>query len=491
MTNFANAMKQEAAVKRTENGAMAYNTTFNDLLDLFSCIGALRSRSEDEIEAKFARAFAQNNLLATKMLFYCGDIRNGGLGERRTFRICLKWLALNAPEIVIKNMENIPYYNRYDSLFTLVDTSCEEAMWDFVNKILYHDLLQIDRMKKGEKPSLSLLAKWMPSENASSKATKALARKAIQELGMTPRRYRKMLSLLRSALDVTEVKMTANQWDKIKYEAVPSYAMKRYSKAFSVHDMERFHKYIQSVNDKTSKVKINASTLYPYDLVHDVFYGRNIVAQEQWEALPNYVNGANDILVMADVSGSMYGRPIETSIGLAIYFAERNKGHFHNLYMTFTDKPHFVALNDFDSLAKKVEQVINTDVGYNTNLEAAFNKILDTAIQYNMTNEDLPKALCVISDMEIDRYIRFEGLDFVKTMRLKFEQNGYNTMPKLILWNVEARNDTFLTQDSDVIKVSGQSASVFKKLCGCLDGKTDVDFMLETLNDEVYDRVII
>lgn len=490
MTNFANAMKQEAAIKRTENGAMAYNTTFNDLLDLFSCIGALRSRSEDEIEAKFARAFVQNNLLATKMLFYCGDIRNGGLGERRTFRICLKWLALNAPEIVIKNMENIPYYNRYDSLFTLVDTSCEEAMWDFVNKILYHDLLQIDEMKKGEKPNLSLLAKWMPSENASSKATKALALKAIQELGMTPRHYRKMLSLLRSVLDVTEVKMAANQWDKIKYEAVPSYAMKRYSKAFSAHDMERFHKYIQSVNDKTSKVKINASTLYPYDLVHDVFYGKNVVVQEQWEALPNYVNGANDILVMADVSGSMYGRPIETSIGLAIYFAERNKGHFHNLYMTFTDQPHFVALNDFDSLAAKVDQVKRTDIGYSTNLEAAFNKILNTAIQYNMTNEDLPKALCVISDMEIDRYIRFEGLDFVKTMRLKFEQNGYTT-PDIYLWNVAARNDTFLSQSDGVYFVSGHSASVFKQICNNMSGITAYEFMIKVLNDKAYEKVKI
>ena len=491
MTNFANAMRQEAAVKRTENGAMAYNTTFNDLLDLFSCIGALRPRREDEISAKFARAFRQNKLLATKMLFYCGDIRNGGLGERRTFRICLKWLALNAPEIVIKNMENIPYYNRYDSLFTLVDTSCEEAMWDFVNKILYHDLLQVDeKMKKGEKANLSLLAKWMPSENASSKATKALARKAIQELGVTPRHYRKMLSLLRSVLDVTEVKMSAKQWDKIKYEAVPSYAMKRYNKAFAAHDMERFHRYIQSVNDKTSKVKINASTLYPYDLVHDVICGRSLVAQEQWEALPNYVTGTNDILIMADVSASMFGRPIETSIGLAIYFAERNKGHFHNLYMTFTDQPHYVALHDFDSLEAKVDQVKRTDIGYNTNLEAAFDKILNTAIQYNMTNKELPKALCVISDMEIDRYIQWRGLNFVDKMRFKFNQAGY-TMPKLILWNVEARNDTFLTQDNDVIKVSGQSASIFKRLCGCLDGKTDVDFMLETLNDKAYERVII
>lgn len=490
MTNFANAMKQEAVVKRTENGAVAYTTTFNDLLDLFSCIGALRPRREDEISAKFARAFKQDRLLATKMLFYCGDIRNGGLGERRTFRVCLKWLALNAPEIVIKNMENIPYYNRYDSLFTLVDTSCEEAMWDFVNKILYHDLLQVDGMKKGKKPNLSLLAKWMPSENASSKATKALARKAIQELGVTPRHYRKMLSLLRSALDVTEVKMSAKQWDKIKYEAVPSYAMKRYNRAFAAHDMERFNKYIQSVNDKTSNVKINASTLYPYDLVHDVLCGRSLVAQEQWEALPNYVTGENNILVMADVSASMFGRPIETSIGLAIYFAERNKGHFHNLYITFTDQPHYIALFDHDSLVTKVDQVKRTDIGYNTNLEAAFDKILDTAIRYNMTNEDLPKALCVISDMEIDRYIQWRGLNFVDTMRLKFRQAGY-TMPKLILWNVEARNDTILTQGSDVIKVSGQSASIFKKLCGCLEGKTDVDFMLETLNDKAYDRVTI
>ena len=491
MTNFANAMRQEAAVKRTENGAMAYNTTFNDLLDLFSCIGALRPRREDEISAKFARAFRQNKLLATKMLFYCGDIRNGGLGERRTFRVCLKWLALNAPEIIIKNMENIPYYNRYDSLFTLVGTSCEEAMWDFVNKILYHDLLEVDeKIKKGEKANISLLAKWMPSENASSKATKALARKAIQELGVTPRHYRKMLSLLRSVLDVTEVKMSAKKWDKIKYEAVPSYAMKRYNKAFAAHDMERFHKYIQSVNDKTSKVKINASTLYPYDLVHDVICGRNLVAQEQWEALPNYVTGTNDILIMADVSASMFGRPIETSIGLAIYFAERNNGHFHNLYMTFTDQPHYVALNDFDTLVAKVDQVKKTDIGYNTNLEAAFDKILDTAIQYNMTNKELPKALCVISDMEIDRYIQWRGLNFVDKMRFKFNQAGY-IMPKLILWNVEARNDTFLTQDNDVIKVSGQSASIFKRLCGCLDGKTDIDFMLETLKDKAYDRVTI
>lgn len=487
MTNFAQAMKHETTQKFTENGGFAYNSTMNELLDLFSCIGALRSRTEKEIRQKFARAFEQDKLLATKMLFYCGDIRNGGLGERRTFRVCLRWLAEKEPEIVIKNIENIPYYNRFDSLFVLVDTPCEEAMWDFVSKILTHDLIEV---QKNKEPNISLLAKWMPSENTSSRETRALARKAIAALGVSPRYYRKMLSALRAVLDVTEVKMSAKQWEKIRYDAIPSYAMRKYNEAFMKHDGERFRKYIADLNNKSKKAKINASTLFPYNLVRDVMLDRNLVVEEQWEALPNYVEGENDILVMADVSGSMYGRPMETSIGLAIYFAERNQGHFHNLYMTFTDKPHYVAINDMDTLKDKVDTVMRTDVGYNTNLKKAFYKILETAVRYNMTDNDLPKALCVISDMEIDNYVQWNGLDFVGEMKKRFAAAGY-TLPKLILWNVEARNNTILTQSEDVIKASGQSASVFKNLCGYLSGKTDYDFMLEVLNAKAYERVLI
>lgn len=360
-------------------------------------------------------------------------------------------------------------------------------MWDFVSKILTHDLIEV---QKNKKPNISLLAKWMPSENTSSRKTRALARKAIAALGVSPRYYRKMLSALRAVLDVTEVKMSAKQWKKIRYDAVPSYAMRKYNEAFMEHDGERFRKYIADLNNKSKKAKINASTLFPYDLVRDVMLDRNLVAEEQWEALPNYVEGENDILVMADVSGSMYGRPMETSIGLAIYFAERNQGHFHNLYMTFTDKPHYVAINDMDTLKDKVDTVMRTDVGYNTDLKRAFYKILETAVRYNMTDNDLPKALCVISDMEIDNYVQWNGLDFVGEMKKRFTTAGY-TLPKLILWNVDARNNTILTQSEDVIKVSGQSASVFKNLCGYLSGKTDYDFMLEVLNAKAYERVLI
>lgn len=193
---------------------------------------------------------------------------------------------------------------------------------------------------------------------------------------------------------------------------------------------------------------------------------------------------------MADVSGSMYGRPMETSIGLAIYFAERNRGDYQNCYMTFTDRPHFIKINPNDTLKGKVTQVRNTDIGYGTNLEAAFNYILSNATYNNVSNEDMPKALIVISDMEIDSYMRGHGLNFVDTMKNKYAQFDYK-LPKLVLFNVESRNDTFLSQSDDVINISGQSISTFKHLCGVLEGKTTYEMMLEILNDKMYDCITI
>lgn len=482
--NFGYAAKRYGETKFTENGAMAYSTTGNDLLDLFSQIGSLRNRSESEIESKFAKAFRENLLLATKMMFYAGNIR-GGLGERRTFRICLKWLAQNYPSIVIDNMDLVPLFNRYDSLFVLVGTRCEKAMWDFIVNTMTQDMKNF-KMKK----PYSLLAKWMPSENTSSQKTRMLAKKARMALGLSSKEYRKVLTALRKGLNIVESKMSANEWNKVIYSTVPSYAMLRYRNAFKMHDYERFQKYLDSV--KAGRVKINSSTLYPYDLVHKYNMGEypqeDSVVEEQWKALPNYIEGENNILIMADVSSSMYGRPLETSIGLATYFAQRNKGAYSGLYMTFINKPHFISIGKNDSLRDAVVKVQNTDIGYSTNLEAAFKYILNFAISNRVAPHEMPSALVVISDMEIDRYLSTHNFDFLQMMEKMFNSYGYN-LPKIILWNVEARNDTFLTQDKKVIKLSGQSTSVFKGLMDRLNGITDYEMMLRTLNDKMYDCV--
>ena len=488
--NFANAVKNNTNTKLTENGAFAYSTIGKALLDLFAQMGALRPRNEREIAEKYAAAFAADPLLATKMLFYCGNVR-GGLGERRTFRICLKWLATNHADIVIKNIALIPYFNRWDSMFTLIGTPAEKEMWKVISDQLNTDMAAVIESRRGKTQSISLLAKWMPTETASSADTRALARKCMTNLGLTPRAYRKILSALRKHLEVVERSMSAQEWTKILYEQVPSYAMKNYHCAFGKHDPEGFAAYKASL--VKGEKKVNASTLYPYDLVRhylDHYCSTDDIVEAQWKALPNYVHGENNILVMADVSGSMYGRPMETSVGLATYFAQHNKGDYHNLYMTFTNQPHFIQLREGATLRECVNTVEKTDIGYGTNLEAAFNYILKHAIDNNVSNDELPKALVVISDMEIDRYMRQTKMDFVDAMRSKFKRHGY-TLPKLVLWNVEARNDTFLTKQEDVLCVSGQSASTFRELCGNLDGKTAWDLMLETLGNKMYDCIVI
>ena len=500
--NFAQAMAKETQKKLTENGAMAYSTTNNALLDLFGTIGALRSRSEEDIQAKFAAAFNEDPLLATKMLFYARDIREGGLGERRTFRICLVWLSEHYPEIVEKNILNIFHFGRFDDVLCLLDTphgNNKELVIDGIATTLENDIEQITNKKP-----CSLLGKWLPSENASSDKTRKYAKIIRKGLRLSEMEYRKLLSKLRAYIKVVERQMSLGKWEEIEYPSVPSYAMLRYRKAFARRDTQRFSTYLESL--KKGEAKVNASTLFPYDLVHNYTlcsYWRpstkiDTVIEEQWKALPNYVSGENNFVVMADVSGSMYGRPIETSIGLATYFAQRNSGAYKNLYMTFTDRPHFVSLEDCKTFREAINKALSTDVGYSTNLKAAFDYILSTAKENNVSAEELPKALVVISDMEIDPYFPCEAsyqgyrrnLDFVETVRKDFEAAGYQ-LPKLVLFNVEARRDTFLSQDNNIIFVSGQSTSVFKKMCKALEGKTAYEFMCETLNDPVYESVVI
>lgn len=503
MSNFAQTAKNVGTMKLTENGALAYNTTTNVLTDLFAQIGALRPRTEDEIATKFANAFGVDPLLATKMLFYAGNVR-GGLGERRTFRVCLKWLAQNCPSVVKANAHNIPHFNRWDSLFVLVGTPAEQCAWDIIKEQLHLDLDgALKSAKTQKKVGISLLAKWMPTETAHNAKTVALAHRAMKKLGLTPRAYRKMLSALRAHIGVVESLMSAGKWDEIEYPAVPSYAMKNYRGAFARHDAEGFAQYKESL--VKGETKINASTLYPYDLVHQYMasgnwtWGRNyeknytpdVIVEEQWKALPNYVEGENNFVIMADVSGSMSGRPMETSIGLATYFAQRNKGDYHNLYMTFTSDPHFITLNEGETLASCVGKVERTGIGYSTNLDKAFTYILNHAIKNNVSPDEMPKALVVISDMEIDPYFRnYFGWDFVDVQKAKFAMHGYK-LPKLVMWNVDARQDTFLSKSDDVVLVSGQSPSVFKQMCKSLEGKTAYDFMLEVLNDPMYDCVVI
>ena len=493
MNKFVSAVNDVAnmnGVKTyTENGAVARNSTGSALLDLYGTIGAMRSRSEDEIVSVFKRAWNENPLYALKMAFYARNIR-GGLGERDTARVCLKWVAENYPRTMRKNFDNVVTFGRVDDLYIFVDTPVENEMWSYLKAIIYNDF----RCMKNRQ-SVSLAAKWLKSVNTSSAESRSLGRRTARAFGLTEAQYRKMLSVMRKYLNVVEVAMSKGDWTGIDYEAVPAYAMKKYKKAFKTHCPDLFNTYLSKV--ERGEAKINSSTLYPYDLVKPYTHyisREDRTSEAQWKALPNYIEGENNVLVMADVSSSMElndGQPMATSVGLAIYFAERNKGAFKNLYMTFSSHPTFIKINPNSSLKDKVDAVMRTEVGYSTNLEGAFMAVLNTAVRNNVPQKDMPKAIVVISDMEINRYFRGYGLDFVSEMAARFSAMGY-TMPKLVLWNVEARNSTFHGSKSNsyVQFASGSATSTFKAVLETLEMNA-YEAMMKVLNDKMYDSVVL
>ena len=483
--NFSDVMREESKWTKTENGADVKNTTDSALLDMFATIGSMRSRSEDEIIQKFELAFQEDPLGAMRCLFYARDIR-GGLGERRVFRVLLPYIAKNHPGAMHKTLKFVPEYGRWDDLYSLINTYFESDMWALIR----NQLVQDRNAMEVNKPC-TLLAKWLKKADASSPNTRKLGIYTAKKLGMSVYDYKRLCVKLRRYIDVVEQRMSANEWDTINYPAVPSRAMMNYRKAFARHDQERFDEYLNKVH--SGEQKINSSTLYPYDIVEKILYGHedSKVLEAQWDNLPNYVNEDVNAVVMADVSGSMWGRPMATSIGLAMYFAERNKGAYHNLFMTFSENPKFVEVKG-NTITQKINFISKTDWGMNTDLEKALLKILDVAIENHCSQEEMPKSLIIISDMEIDeadgQKHRENFYDYVSRV---YEEHGCK-IPNVVFWNVNSRHDLFLADKNrkGVQLVSGQSASTFKNLIGCVD-KTPVEMMYEVLNSDRYQAIQI
>lgn len=460
--SFLNEFDKATTRKETENGALAYTTTDSKMLDFFAAIGGMRERDEKDIISLYLAARNEDKELADKVILYSRDIR-GGLGERRIGKILLKTLANIDPQKVIRNFQLFVDMGRFDDLYCLEGTQVEDEMWKFMKETILTDY---SKAKEG-KP-ISLAAKWMKSINTSSKESRRLAKKFCSISHMSEKAYRKILSALRRYTNVVETKMSANEWNTINYETVPSVAMKRYTCAFNRRDSERFTDFKTAVTK--GEAKINATTLYPYDLIHDLIYDGSTdraIIEAQWKALPNYFKEGRNVVCCADVSGSMTGMPMAASIGLAMYCAAHNTGDYHGYFLTFTDIPRFFKLDENESLEKNVEKV-SEEVGYNTNLDGMLEAVFDMAVKA----QESPEALLIISDCEIDRfnYDPRNYEDIVEKWTKKYKENGL-VMPKLIFWNVSARQNTFLSKHTNpyVSFVSGCSASTFSNLTQLID----------------------
>lgn len=499
MNELLKNLKEQQNVTKTTNGATTYASTMTKLYDLFAEGAAMRGASDSDCIDLFVEAYNENPTMALKCLFYLRDIR-GGQGERRFFRLCIQWLAMRHREEMTHLIRLVPEYGRYDDLFELFDTPIEAEMMGYIKHII-------------DKNEDHLVYKWMPSINTSSKNTQERGRKFAHEFGMTEREYRKMLSEGRKACHLVETLMSQNEWDKIAFDKLPSRAGILYSNAFARREetKERYAAFMSS--DKT---RVNAGTLYPYDVVAKArevmgydYWGRTTVsltdtnrlaANKYWENLTDYFNGATlNALCVCDTSGSMtHGynskiAPIDVAIALSLYTAERAKGPFKDHFISFSSHPTLIETEGVD-FCDKVARIYRQNLCENTNIEATFNLILNTARRNHLSQDELPESLIIVSDMQFDaaRGFRWNN-DSVATLMENIEHTwnlaGYK-MPKLIFWNVNATSGggNIPMKDEDGITfVSGASPSIFTSI---LTGKTGQDLMYDALLAPRYEPIV-
>lgn len=470
--------------QRTENGAVGYSTTGKHLLDMNFSVPKYRTASEESIKSDFTKAYFENPTLAVAWLFYVRDVR-GGLGERRLFRICMKELAGLNEDMAIELLPLIAEYGRYDDLFELLNVS--SAIKTAVLELVVEQFnLDFANMQLDE--PISLLAKWLPTENCSNAKRKANAKLVINALQLSSKDYRKAVSQMRKYLDVVEVKASANQWGDIDYNTVPSNANLKYKNAFLRHDEERRREYLNALTRGDKDVKINSSVLYPYDIVGKYcgapYWSRSVgtydeALEQLWKNLPNMVKEGTNTLIVADGSGSMMTNVGESTTALnvanslAIYFAEHNTGAFANKYITFSNRPQLVDFSNAKSLRDKL-QIANshTEVA-DTNIEATFDLILNTAINNGYKQSDMPDNIVIISDMEFNEatWSCRPDATLFDTISAKYESAGYK-LPRLVFWNVNSRTGTIPVKQNElgVILISGFSVNLCNMV---LNGETD------------------
>ena len=474
-------LKKTANETYTENGAVTYRTSGKDCLDLFAVIGALRNAEEQDICDRFLKAYAENPDLAMKILFYARDVR-GGLGERRVFRSILTWLAANEKGSVVRNLPFIAEYGRWDDVLVLLDTPCRAEALALLKKQFRDDLAALD--VDGD---ISLLGKWLPSVNASNGETVKTAKMIARAFGLSDRDYRKALVKLRARIRIIENNLREKDYT-FDYAKQPSKAMFKYRKAFLRNDGERYSAFMGKVD--RGEATLHTGTLMPYELVERAY---NCTEEERrsldvtWHALDDFTTDEN-ALVVADGSGSMYwgSKPMPAAVAqsLAIYFAEHNKGRFHNHFLTFSMTPRLVEIKGKD-IVEKVRYCETFNECANTNLESVFDLILRTAVRYRVPQAEMPAKLYIISDMEFDYCVANASMTNFENAKARFAAAGY-TLPDLVFWNVNSRHEQQPVKENDrgVALVSGCSPRIFSMV---MDGELDpYDFMLSVIDTERY-----
>lgn len=485
---FADAVRDTPVHTSTTNGMAAFTSTCKYNVDLFGDIGSSRGK---DVTALFEQALHEDAELAVRIALWTRDVRSGA-GERQIFRDILLHLESNHRAYLVNTnlLSKIPELGRFDDLLVFNSDEVKSIAFSIIREAL--------------NDGNGLCAKWMPRKGP-------VAVELRNFLGLTPKAYRKTLV---NMTNVVETQMCNKEFEAINFSHVPSLAMSRYTKAFAKRAPEQFTKFKEDLQKGDPKIaKVNAGAVYPYDVIKTLVYGDKVVADAQWEALPNFIGDAN-ILPLVDVSGSMYTAAgtnsnvscLDVAVSLGLYCASKNTGKFKDLFLTFSSDPEFVTLRG--SLSARYETMSQSNWQMSTNLELALKAILDMAVKNNVPQEEMPSALLIMSDMQFDScvstgkakddmygymsYISYmseaanpRAIEMIKS---EYISKGYNP-PAVVFWNLNSRdNKPVKFNETGTALISGFSPSIMKAVLSAdINNMTPEGIMRRAIMIDRYD----
>ncbi len=552
----------------TENGDKAYKSSMNALVDLY--YKSLRNVDETELRTLFNASYEENAYLTRRMIAYIRDIR-GGKGERHIGRILLEELAKRDIEGLRNNgIKYFDTYGRWDdgmlfdkavyeedkrneknrvheekvlrarlkenlkkkvkgNKFAALDVDVDEVeensniKEDKVYKKYSEELLDVyvetvvsqlynDIKSMNEGKSISLCAKWIPSE----KGTHGYVyKKIVKAYGLNCADFRKqVLAPLRKHLDLLETKLCNKDYEHIDYEKVPSVAMNKHSKAtsrkgmkynhiqqnaFMRNDQKRFMEYKGKV--AKGEAKVNVKALFPHEIVEHYYNangrcghhsGPDDLVEGQWKAMVEEMKNIGDLsesLVLADVSGSMEGIPMLISYTMGILISSIAKSEvWRNMVLTFESQPKLVKVSG-ETLYEKVQSISRAPWGGSTDFMSAMNLILETAVKYKLSQDDIPKRLIIVSDMQFNQADHNAKDTSFEVAKNKYEAAGY-VLPQMVFWNVRSTSTVpVMSGIPGVSLVSGYSPNVLKSVLYDVT-VTPEETMMNAIMDKRYDLII-
>ena len=478
-----------------EKGAVAYSSTGSSRLDYYSLV--VRGATSNDIHNVLHKAWDEDRLDTLKLIFHKRDCR-GGDGEKQIFYDSMIWLWTYHQQTFMKNLKHIPEYGSYKDWCELVH---QDKTLRFLIGKAFAEQLQKDVKEYSD--NVTLCAKYAPSEKHKydkNNFVNILA-KYFSDSPTYKKEYRKALTHLRNKINIVEKQMCEQDWANINYPSVPSRALKRYSKAFEKHNPCGYREWLDNVTN--GKEKINAGQLHPHEIAQEYLsqgfakstsFGPNQLVEAQWKELLKSLNGLDftKVLAMPDMSGSMWGTPMNVAATLGIATAKMaasQGGKFGNLVITFSESPSFIHLTQ-DTLHGCVQTLFknNLSAGLSTNLYGALEIVLKKAMANDLPPDEFPEKLIIFTDMQFDEATR--NRDMMQTLAALFEKTPYS-VPHIVCWNLRNVDNSAATSSTPGVSlVSGFSKDTFERILNN-ESFTPYDTMRLAIDNSRYDILVV